>query len=219
MNKIFNAAVVCAGLLLGAVSAKAQGSFDLYYSNIRTVQGNTPFLDTPATGGGTAGNLTNPPVDLRGAIGIATVDIPLLTNTTGGQVWTVLPQMSPDLTNWSTPLFALGTAYTAISTNLTYGTNTLATNNFILPVALTVPVPASAGFAYPPGYLGGNPYTNTAAVTMNMLGDTMLGIPVQQGGSGGTGPERYLREIILETATTATNAYIGSPIVKYYNNQ
>lgn len=212
MKKILNAAVFV--MLLVGSCAMAQGTFDLYYSNARTVQGNLPFLDTPATGGANSGNLTNAPIDFHGGIGVATVDLPLLTNASG-QTWTVLPQTSVDLTNWSTPLFAVSTAYQGISTNLTYGTNTLATNNFLLPTPLSVPNAALAGWAYPPGYLGGNPYTNTAAVSMTMNGDTMLGIPLQQG----TGPQRYLRELMYQSGTTATNAYVGSPIIKFYYNQ
>lgn len=167
-------------------------------------------LTAPAVqSGGTAGTVSNNPVDIRSFDGIVKIDVYVGTNTgtTGGTV-TITPNVSSDLTNWSAlSSFAfINKTNQIISTNGYYGSGVLyATNNYLIPGTITTPTAASAGFATK--YITTPLFTNTAGVSVGASGWYEIGF------NAGDAP-RYI-SVQYVPGGSATNFNVGAVLTGY----
>lgn len=169
MKNKFILGLVAVGVMLATLSASAQS--DLYKAPRSIV------LSAPAVLTAAAATVTNGPIDIRGYLGIATVDITTCTNA--GGALTALVEQSYDQTNWvALSNFGLISSTTSYSyTNAQYGgTNLIATNPYLLPGTITTPT-ASSGFAT--SYLAPVPFTNSGAITVTAKGVYRLGFVAQ----------------------------------------
>lgn len=197
MKRFKRFSVIGACLIGFAISASAQIGFDSYWIS-RTV------ILAPAQNitGGTAGNITNQPVDIRVFNGVARLDISGFTNTYGGTMTATL-QSSIDTTNWTT----LSNYYATASTSVVYtnnyygGTNLFATNTWLLTGTYTTPTASTAGFATP--YMAPMGATNGPNLTVSS-GNYVIGLNADS-------QQRYLR-VIFTPGGTATN-WSGSVVL------
>lgn len=170
-NLILAATVAFALAVTSTAHAQGYGA-DVFGSHRTVVMGTTGVRS-----GGTSGNITNNPVDIRGFEGVAKVDFIVTTNSGGGTL-TATIETSPDTTNWTAIAnYALATSATQISTNTYYGSSLFATNTLLLPGVTTTPTAATAGFATP--YLAPAAFTNTGAVTVSAGGVFSIGFVIQ----------------------------------------
>jgi hypothetical protein len=163
------AATICVLALL-ALPARAQVGFDLW----------GPVRDVALTNGGstlinaTSGTyVTNQAILTRNFNGIAVADYFVCTNS-GTNTFSILPQVSPDTTNWySLSNYSLGVWLSATNTNNYYASASLITTNWYnLPGTPTSPTAYSSGFNT--SYLTYAPFTNSG--TISNTGSTQVGI-------------------------------------------
>lgn len=186
--KLKNLILIAALAVTCASSAVAQGLGADIFGGSRTV-----VLTTGVRSGGTSGNITNNPIDLRRFIGIAKMDLVVTTNAGGGTL-TANYETSNDLTNWvALTNYALATSTSLIYTNTYYGTSLFATNTTLLPGVLTNPTASTSGFATQ--YIAPAAYTNGGAITVTAGGTWSLGFNVDD-------QPRYLHVYFAPGGTT-----------------
>lgn len=161
--------LVCA--LLSCLPARAQDTF---------AQPRTIVLAAPRILDASAAKFTNGPIDIRGYLGTANIDIFSVTNA--GGALTASLYYSNDQTNLTAvPNYALISSATSYSyTNRFYGgTNVWATNPWLLPGSLTNRTDAAAGYIN--SYLDPTttPFTNSAAITVTSKGIYRVGLRAQ----------------------------------------
>ena len=154
--------------LLACVSgAFAQSGFD-YFQAPRTIVITPPKLFTGST------IWSNVPVDLHGSVGVAKVDIGILTNGAAGAL-DIKAYSSPDLTNWtiigSCSVVSNTTAFAI--TNNTYASTLQTTNTYEYPFLAITPTASSAGFATP--YTFPYPFTNSFTIDAKAGGSFEVG--------------------------------------------
>ena len=170
--------------VMAAVSAQAQLGFDTFNTTRSYV------LAAPFNLIATSGIVTNSAFDALSPIGVATVDVTVVTNTgaTGGTL-TLTLQTSQDTTNWtSVPgiAFINSTTSLAITNGFYGGTNLYATDLLLLPGTVTTPSAAVSAWATP--YLAKLPFTNSGALSVAATGNYKLGFNIKD-------QSRYLRTV------------------------
>lgn len=193
MKKILSLAALAV-----SITAACAVGFDLY-GPTRTLV----FCPPQNFAGNSANLITNNPVDVRAFEGVCIAQVSVYTNTgTTGGALTFQMYQSTDKTNWTPVInYSIGTNYTAVQTNIYYGsTNLLATNNYILPINPIAPTVASAGFANTYGLA--QPFTNTGALTVSAGGVYNIGFSVDD-------TSRYIEGVWSPAGGTITN-YTGS---------
>jgi hypothetical protein len=188
--------------LLGALSAGAALDNDVF-STVRSLPIGTAGMLTqnlPLT--------TNGPVDLLGYTGRGQILLTTGTNGAGAATITATIQTSPDTNTWTgLGNFALISSTTAINyTNLFFNTNTVVTDNYLLPFTATTPTASTAGWATP--YPAPLLFTNAAgAITVTAKGTYVVGINL-------TDAPRYLQVVWTVTGVTGTNGntFVGATL-------
>lgn len=172
-KKFLLTVVVAVGALV-ATTASAQIGFDTFSAT------RTYVLAVPQNIGAASGLVTNAALDHIKFTGTVKIDFLTVTNTsTTGGTLTAQVYTSPDQTNLTALAnYALISSPTSeIITNLYYGsTNLTATNSILLPATATSPTAWSAGYATP--YPAPNPFTNTAAITLNGNKTVQIGVRI-----------------------------------------
>jgi hypothetical protein len=124
-----------------------------------------------------AATVTNGPIDISGYLGTANIDITTCTNA-GGALTATLYESADQTNIAATTNFTVITAPTSyVYTNHAIG-GIWATNNWLLPGTLTVPVSATAGFATT--YLAPFSLTNTSPITVTAKGVYRVGLRAQE---------------------------------------
>lgn len=171
LTKILTVFLASLALVVIALPASAQ---DLFAAPRSIVLAAPRILDASAA------VFTNGPIDVRGYLGTANIDINSVTNA-GGALTATLYQSNDQTNLVAVTNFALIKASTSYAyTNRYYGgTNVYATDPFLLPGTLTTPTSATASFAAP--YLDPTtvPFTNTTAITVTSKGIYRVGLRAQ----------------------------------------
>ena len=154
--------ILAGALALAAIPASAQLGFDIW-GPIRDVSLSNATVAITASGS-SATLTTNNAILLRLFDGIAVVDYFIATNN-GANVGYVIPQTSPDTTNWyNLSNYTTGVAASISTTNYYYTSNGIITTNvYQLPGYVTTVTASTSGWANP--YVASAPFTNYGPLT------------------------------------------------------
>lgn len=209
------AGLVTWGLIPSPRPAKASETpFDVFETpRTFTLGVNNIAASTGSTG------VTNTWVDLSKAVGVAKIDIGVITNSVNtSNVLSVNIQVSPDTTNiYTLTNFALITTNTlVIRTNSYWGAGAITNTNFVLvPGQSVTPTASSAGFATAYlSYPGTLQYTNGCPISVFASGTAGANTNLEIGfNTASLGTNIYMRFAVTTTlmTNTAVSAFLTTP--------